>query len=91
MVQAILVGRLCPGAPLPSSRELSALLGLIRNTVTSAYLQLMDEDFRECCACSPARLQLPHRTPDFETDVVPDLIEQMRTRLLPEARRVRAQ
>jgi GntR family transcriptional regulator/MocR family aminotransferase len=164
VVQAILVGRLGPGAALPSSRELATLLGLSRNTVTSAYLQLMDEgflearprsgvfvapgarplsaaqaeplvgtsghpgqppdwparvlrslagrttlakpeqwraypypfvygtydpqlfpteDFRECCARSLARSQLPHWTPDFETDDVPDLIEQIRTRLLP--------
>ncbi|MGJ7541769.1 PLP-dependent aminotransferase family protein [Variovorax sp. LT1R16] len=164
VVRAILEGRLGPGAPLPSSRELAALLGLSRNTVTSAYLQLMDEgflearprsgvfvapgarplaaapaeplvgrsgqsgqppdwsirvlrslldqptlakpdqwrsypypfvygthdpqlfpteDFRECCARSLARSQLPHWTPDFETDDVPDLIEQIRTRLLP--------
>jgi GntR family transcriptional regulator/MocR family aminotransferase len=164
VVRAILDGRLAAGAPLPSSRELAALLSLSRNTVTSAYLQLMDEgflqarprsgvfvapdarpiaappaeplsgasgqsgrapqwaarvrrslvdrptlakpdqwreypypfiygtydpqlfpteDFRECCARSLARSQLPHWTPDFETDDVPDLIEQIRTRLLP--------
>jgi len=164
VVQAILEGRLGAGAALPSSRELATLLGLSRNTVTSAYLQLMDEgflearprsgvfvaknarpqpaapaeplvgqsggpgqapawddrvrrslvdrptltkpdqwrqypypfiygthdpqlfpteDFRECCARSLARSQLPHWTPDFETDDVPDLIEQIRTRLLP--------
>ena len=47
VVQAILDGRLGPGAPLPSSRELAALLGLSRNTITSAYLQLMDEGFLE--------------------------------------------
>ena len=164
VVRAILDGRLGAGAPLPSSRELATLLGMSRNTVTSAYLQLMDEgflearprsgvfvakdakplsaaqaepligasgqssaapvwslrvlrsligrptlskpdrwrdypfpfvygtydpqlfpteDFRECCARSLARSQLPHWTPDFETDDVPDLIEQIRTRLLP--------
>jgi GntR family transcriptional regulator/MocR family aminotransferase len=161
IVQAILDGRLASGAALPSSRELSVLLGLSRNTVTSAYLQLMDEgflearprsgvfvapnarplsaahaeppigtvrqmpdwsarvlrslvdlptlskpeqwrdypypfvygtydpqlfpteDFRECCVRSLARSQLSHWTPDFETDDVPDLIEQIRTRLLP--------
>jgi GntR family transcriptional regulator/MocR family aminotransferase len=164
VVRSILEGRLGVGAPLPSSRELAALLGLSRNTVTSAYQQLMDEgflearprsgvfvapnarpasaaqaellpasvghagqspqwrkrvlrslvdmptlskpdqwrqypypfvygtydpqlfpteDFRECCARSLARSQLPHWTPDFETDDVPDLIEQIRTRLLP--------
>ncbi|MBS0448310.1 MAG: PLP-dependent aminotransferase family protein [Proteobacteria bacterium] len=164
VVQAILDGRLPAGAPLPSSRELAGVLGLSRNTVTAAYLQLTDEgflearprsgvfvapnarprtaepaepltgtsgkpghppdwehrvlrslvdrptlakpqrwrdlpypfvyghydpqlfpteDFRECCAKSLARSQMPHWTPDFETDDVPDLIEQIRTRLLP--------
>lgn len=164
VVQAILDGRLGAGAPLPSSRELASLLKLSRNTVTSAYQQLMDEgfvatrarsgvfvaenarpssaapaevpadtggqgaappqwsqrvrrslldqptlakpdqwraypypfiygnydpqlfpteDFRECCVRSLARSQLPQWTPDFETDDVPELIEQIRTRLLP--------
>ena len=41
------------------------------------------EDFRECCARSLARAQLEHWTPDFETDDVPDLIEQIRLRVLP--------
>ncbi|AMM26745.1 MocR-like pyridoxine biosynthesis transcription factor PdxR [Variovorax sp. PAMC 28711] len=41
------------------------------------------EDFRECCVRSLARSQLPNWTPDFETDDMPDLIEQIRTRLLP--------
>ncbi len=161
-----------PARALPSSRELARLLGLSRNTVTSAYLQLIDEgflesrprsgvyvarhispsalaaaapsaalgrrgvgqpsaasgaaprwsarvlrslsgrptlskpdqwrrypypfvygtydpqlfpteDFRECCARSLARSQVPHWTPDFETDDVPDLVEQIRMRLLP--------
>lgn len=161
IVQAILEGRLGSGASLPSSRELAKVLGLSRNTVTSAYLQLMDEgflearprsgvfvapnarplpaaqaeplvgtnrqppdwpvrvlrslvdrptlskpeqwsaypypfvygtydpqlfpteDFRECCVRSLARSQLPHWTPDLEIDDVPELIEQIRTRLLP--------
>ena len=46
------------------------------------------EDFRECCARSLARSQVPHWTPDFETDDVPDLVEQIRTAPVPEARRV---
>ena len=161
IVQAILDGRLTAGAHLPSSRELAALLHLSRNTVTSAYLQLVDEghlqarprsgvfvapnarprsaahaepmpgaspeapdwsgrvlrslldrptlskpeqwsaypypfiygtydpqlfpteEFRECCVRSLARSQLPHWTPDLEIDDVPELIEQIRTRLLP--------
>ncbi len=41
------------------------------------------EDFRECCLRSLARSQLEHWTPDFETDDVPDLIEQLRLRVLP--------
>lgn len=162
IVRAILDGRLNPGATLPSSRELSSRLGLSRNTVTAAYLQLMDEgfleararsgvfvasharpvsavraepttevarhppdwtarvlrslndrpplskpeqwraypypfiygtydpqlfpteDFRECCVRSLARAQLPHWTLDFETGDVLELIEQIRTRLLPQ-------
>lgn len=42
------------------------------------------EDFRECCVKSLARAQLPQWTPDFETDDVPDLVEQIRTQLLPQ-------
>lgn len=161
IVQAILDGRLDSEAALPSSRELATLLRLSRNTVTSAYLHLVDEgflqarprsgvfvapnarplsamhaepllgagrkrpdwsarvlrslfdrptlskpqqwstypypfiygthdpqlfpteDFRECCVRSLARSQLPHWTPDLETDDVPELIEQIRTHLLP--------
>jgi GntR family transcriptional regulator/MocR family aminotransferase len=41
------------------------------------------EDFRECCVRTLARSQLPNWTPDFEVDDVPDLVEQIRTRLLP--------
>jgi GntR family transcriptional regulator/MocR family aminotransferase len=41
------------------------------------------EDFRECCARSLARAQLAHWAPDFESDDVPDLLEQIRQRLLP--------
>ena len=164
VVKAVLDGRLDGGAPLPSSRELAGLLGISRNTVTAAYVQLVDEgflesrarsgvfvasgaaasnaalpepmawggaggnrppdwnervlrsiaaqptlakperwreypypfvyghydaqlfpteDFRECCAKSLARAQLPYWTPDLETDDVADLVEQIRTRLLP--------
>lgn len=164
VVQPILEGRLPPGTPMPSSRELARLLSLSRNTVTAAYMQLIDEGFlesrprsgvfvaqnarpatvapagglptprggggvppdwsarvlrsltdqptlskpeqwreypypfvygtydpelfptegfRECCTRSLARAQLAQWTPDFETDDVPDLIEQVRLRLLP--------
>lgn len=41
------------------------------------------EAFRECCVRSLARSHLPHWTPDFEVDDVPDLIDQIRLRLLP--------
>jgi len=164
VVQAILDGRLPMGAPLPSSRELAKVLALSRNTVTAAYVQLVDdgfldsrprsgvfvtmnartseakrsaqsqpghqaagqppdwsrrvlrsladqralskpdrwsaypypfvygtydpqlfpsEAFRECCVHSLARSHLPHWTPDFEVKDVPDLIQQIRLRLLP--------
>jgi GntR family transcriptional regulator/MocR family aminotransferase len=41
------------------------------------------EDFRECCARSLARAQLQRWAPDFEADDVPDLVEQIRLRVLP--------
>ena len=41
------------------------------------------EDFRECCVKSLARAQLPQWTPDLESDDLPELVEQIRTRLLP--------
>jgi len=47
IVQAILTGRLTPGTALPSSRVLSQLLALSRNTVTAAYQQLMDDGYLE--------------------------------------------
>jgi GntR family transcriptional regulator/MocR family aminotransferase len=164
VVQAILDGRLDTGAALPSSRELAAVLGISRNTVTAAYVQLVEdgflqarprsgvfvapgaqppaplaaepitgvsgqtgqppewearvlrslagrptlakpaqwrdcrypfvygthdaelfptEDFRECCIKSLARSQLSRWTPDLEAADLPELVEQIRTRLLP--------
>lgn len=41
------------------------------------------EDFRECGVRSLSRAQLARWAPDFETDDVPDLIEQLRVRVLP--------
>lgn len=166
VVEAILDGRLPSGATLPSSRELAKALGLSRNTVSSAYMRLVDdgfleahprsgvfvkrhrddhtprsevpkaahptgqvyalspdwsarlirsvsdqrtlvkpdqwhqypypfvygtfdpqlfptEAFRESCVHSLARAHLPQWTPDFELNDVPELIEQIRLRLLP--------
>jgi len=41
----ILSGRLAPGAPMPATRELSAQLGVSRNTVVLAYERLIAEDY----------------------------------------------
>lgn len=41
------------------------------------------DDFRECCARSLARAQQRRWAPDFEAEDVPDLVEQIRLRLLP--------
>jgi GntR family transcriptional regulator/MocR family aminotransferase len=41
--EAVRSGRLAPGTPLPSSRSLSADLGLARNTVVGAYTELVAE------------------------------------------------
>lgn len=43
----ILGGRLKPGMPLPSTRQLSDRLNIARNTVTLAYDRLSDEGFVE--------------------------------------------
>jgi GntR family transcriptional regulator/MocR family aminotransferase len=165
IVAAILNGHLGAGAAMPSSRELAQVLAIGRNTVTSAYHELIDEGylearprkgvfvaenclplsvsssqhtaensdqassaaprwqqrilrslsdrstlvkpkrwqdypyrfvygtydaelfptegFRECCLRSLGRVQMPQWAPDLETDDVPELIEQIRDRLLP--------
>ncbi len=166
VVRAILDGRIAGGSPMPSTRDLAQALSLSRNTVTSAYQQLIDEgylesrprkgmfvsahaqpqtahepqadpfrgadnslspgpawdkrvlrsqsarptlakpgnwqtypyqfvygtydaqlfpteDFRECCSRTLSRVQLPQWTPDFETGDVPELVDQIRQRLLP--------
>ena len=44
---AILGGRLGPGSRLPSTRDLAADLGVSRNTVTNAFLQLWAEGYLE--------------------------------------------
>ena len=47
MREAILGGRLEPGSRLPSTRDLAADLGVSRNTVTNAFLQLWAEGYLE--------------------------------------------
>ena len=43
LVAAVETARLSPGRRLPSSRRLATLLGVARNTVTSAYEQLVED------------------------------------------------
>lgn len=45
LVYGIETGLLAPGTRLPSSRQLTTLLGVSRNTVTAAYQALVDEGF----------------------------------------------
>jgi GntR family transcriptional regulator / MocR family aminotransferase len=45
LVSAVMEKYLPPGDPTPSSRELSEILGVARNTVVLAYQQLVDEGF----------------------------------------------
>jgi GntR family transcriptional regulator/MocR family aminotransferase len=56
IAKAILEGRLEPRAPLPSSRQLSVDLGVARNTVNSAYDQLVAEGYVECFVGSGTRV-----------------------------------
>ena len=45
LVEAIRVGQLKPGDPVPSTRAMAARLGVSRNTVTLAYQGLVAESF----------------------------------------------
>jgi GntR family transcriptional regulator / MocR family aminotransferase len=45
IVAAILDGKLPPGVPIPSSRDLAAQLGVARNTVVLAYQHLADDGY----------------------------------------------
>jgi GntR family transcriptional regulator/MocR family aminotransferase len=47
--EAILDGRLGPGARLPSTRVLAADLGVSRNTVLLAFEQLRSEGLARAC------------------------------------------
>jgi GntR family transcriptional regulator/MocR family aminotransferase len=58
VASAIAERQLMPGDPVPSSRELSEILGVARNTVVLAYQQLVDEGLlvsheRSGCFVSP--------------------------------------
>jgi GntR family transcriptional regulator/MocR family aminotransferase len=65
LVQLILVGRLRPGARVPSSRMLAEELGVARNTVLLALEQLMSEGYVETRHGSGTyvSLELPDRSP----------------------------
>lgn len=45
--EAIIAGRLAPGLRMPSSRDLATVHGISRNTVISAYQQLVAEGYLE--------------------------------------------
>jgi len=74
VVQAILDGRLPLGSPLPSSRELAKVLGVSRNTVTAAYVQLVDDGLPEARPRSGVFVTLHARTSEARpaTPVQPD-------------------
>ena len=69
--QGILSGRFRPGARVPSTRELAAMLSVARTTVTAAYDQLVAEGYLESvrgsgtfvCRELPDALRHPRRTP----------------------------
>ncbi len=54
--EAIRIGRLGAGAPLPSSRGLAAELGVSRGVVTAAYDQLAAEGYLETRQGAPVRV-----------------------------------
>lgn len=71
VAREIAAGRLPPGTPMPSSRDLAELLGLSRNTVTAAYQQLVLDGFLHSrprsgivVADGAAGLAIPGRPPE---------------------------
>lgn len=94
LVSAILDGQLPLDAPIPSSRELAAQLGVARNTVVIAYQQLADEGYllsseRKGHFVNPAMLgsrPAPAEAPDSEVPTLaPDWSRRFRFR--PSAQR----
>jgi GntR family transcriptional regulator/MocR family aminotransferase len=72
----ILDGRLRPGAPMPSTRDLTSQLGVSRNTALVAYDQLQSEGFIECRVGSGTFVagSIPDhhlRSPKAETPTLP--------------------
>jgi GntR family transcriptional regulator/MocR family aminotransferase len=74
--QAVLEGRLRPGARLPATRFLARELGISRNTVLSAYDQLASEGF----------LELRHRSGVFVAEDLPIAAPMPAARPQPPAR-----
>ena len=81
LVTAILDSQLPPGAPLPSSRDLAASLGVARTTVVLVYQQLVDDGYlisrrrvghfvntdmlKGPCKTVDARVDLTQHAPDW--------------------------
>ena len=70
MRDAIRMGRIAPGARLPSSRRLSEQLGIGRNTVVRAYETLLMECYVESRPASGIFASLPPL--DLRPSPVPD-------------------
>ena len=56
IMEAVRRGRLRPGAPLPSTRELAAQLGLHRKTITAAYRELSAQGWISIVRARGARI-----------------------------------
>ena len=94
LVSAILNGQLKPGAPVPSSRELAAELGVGRITVVLAYQQLADEGYliskeRKGHFVSSALLgqRMPSRSPTDPGHQAPSIAWEQRLHQQPSAQR----
>lgn len=89
---AILEGRLGPEAPLPSTRDLAAQLGVARGTVVAVYEQLREEGYIEARAGSGTRVSesLPDGWFQTETRPRPRRVATKAVRLASFARAVEA-
>jgi DNA-binding transcriptional MocR family regulator len=71
----ILDGRIPLGTRLPAERELAAILGLSRTTVTAAYGLLRDAAFLTSTQGSGSVARLPHSTPRAPEEAWPDVLD----------------
>ena len=78
----ILDGRIALGSRLPAERELAAVLGVSRTTVTAAYARLRESGYLMSVRGSGSVARLPHAVPTAPGDIRADVLDFSRA-ILP--------